>query len=232
MCAAGQAAASNDSDPVAEMMVVSSGEGTSMSRTVDLAYPFTGRWLVQNSPANRAPSHGTTAFASSYAIDFVPVGATGRTARFGLGSLVHPEPAEHFPGFARPVLAPAEGVVVVTHDDQSDHPAYRGFPSIGYALSQRRRAAAGWEALAGNHVFVDCGDAVVALCHLQQASIVVRPGQHVVAGDLIACCGNSGNSTEPHLHVQAIDGVTVEEATAVRLSFNGELPRNGEIIHA
>ncbi len=104
-------------------------------------------------------------------------------------------------------------------------------PSIDYALSQRRRAAAGWETLAGNHFFVDCGDTVIALCHLQRASIVVRPGQHVVAGDLIACCGNSGNSTEPHLHVQAIDGVTVEEATAVPVSFNGAMPRNGEIIH-
>ncbi len=35
--------------------------------------PCTGHWLVQNSPANRVPSHGTHAFATTYAIDFVPV---------------------------------------------------------------------------------------------------------------------------------------------------------------
>lgn len=44
---------------------------------VHLHYPFTGLWLVQNSPADRVPSHGTTLFASSYAIDFVQVDEQG-----------------------------------------------------------------------------------------------------------------------------------------------------------
>lgn len=43
-----------------------------MSATVpvDLGYPFLGKWLVQNSPANHAPRHGTASFASSYTIIF------------------------------------------------------------------------------------------------------------------------------------------------------------------
>lgn len=203
-----------------------------MSGTIDLAYPFTGRWLTQNSPANRVPSHGTTLFASAYAIDFVPVDDSGRTARLTLGSLVRPEPAESFPGFGRPVLAPTDGTVLATHDDEADHPAYRGLPSIGYALTQRGRAAAGWQALAGNYVLIDGGNAVVALCHLRRGSIVVHPGQPVVTGDPVGRCGNSGNSTEPHLHVQAIDGPDVASATAVMLNFHEALPRNGQIIHA
>jgi hypothetical protein len=40
---------------------------------VELALPFTGTWLVQNSPARRVPSHGTHLFATTYAIDFVAV---------------------------------------------------------------------------------------------------------------------------------------------------------------
>lgn len=202
-----------------------------MSRSVDLAFPFTGRWLVQNSPANRIPSHGTMLFASSYAIDFVPVNDAGRTARFSLGSLLRPQPPELFPGFGRPVLAPAAGIIVAAHDTEHDHPAYRGFPSIGYALTQRRRASAGWKALAGNHIFIESDDGVViALCHLQRSTIVARPGQRVAAGDLVSRCGNSGNSTEPHLHVQAFDASAVERARAVGFSFNGSLPRNGQII--
>lgn len=203
-----------------------------MPSGIDLAFPFTGRWLVQNSPANRVPSHGTTLFGSSYAIDFVPVDDAGRTARFNLGSFVHPEPAESFPGFGRPVLTPVDGIVVTTHGNESDHPAYRGFPSISYALTQRRRAATGWKALAGNHVFIESDGVVIALCHLQHGSIAVRPGQHVAAGDLVARCGNSGNSTEPHLHLQAIDDATIKKATAVSLTLNGELPRNGQIVNA
>ena len=51
-----------------------------MLPTVDLSYPVQGRWLTQNSPANRVPSHGTTRLATSFAIDFVPVDEAGRTA--------------------------------------------------------------------------------------------------------------------------------------------------------
>ncbi|MFT3796945.1 M23 family metallopeptidase [Microbacterium sp.] len=164
---------------------------------IDLAYPFTGRWLVQNSPANRVPSHGTHAFATARAIDFVPVTASGRTAPITPDSLVRPEPAERFPGFGRSILAPVEGVIMAVHDSAPDHPASRGLPSIRYALTQRRRAAAGWVALAGNHVLIDSGGIIVVLCHLQQGGIRVGPGQRVQVGDAIGRCGNSGNSTEP-----------------------------------
>ena len=201
-----------------------------MAASVDLEYPFTGRWLVQNSPANRVPSHGTTLWATSYAIDFVPVDDAGGSAPITLASLARPESPEHFPGFGRPVLSPIEGLVLATHDIEPDHRAYRGLPSLAYALTQRRRAKAGWVALAGNHVFIESGGAVVALCHLQQASVKVRPGERVHAGDVLALCGNSGNSTEPHVHIQAIDSPDIAHANGVALTFRGALPRNGQVV--
>lgn len=203
-----------------------------MRASVDLEYPFVGRWLTQNSPANRVPSHGTTLFGSAYAIDFVPVNDAGRTASFTFASLVRPEPADRFPGFGRPLLAPIEGTVVAVHDTEPDHESYRGLPSVGYALTQRRRAAAGWLALAGNHVLIDTVGAVIALCHLQQGSVQARPGQRLRPGEMLGRCGNSGNSTEPHVHLQAIDGLGVDRASAVPITFRGELPRNGEIVVA
>ncbi|MCO5222286.1 MAG: M23 family metallopeptidase [Thermomicrobiales bacterium] len=203
-----------------------------MAISIDLEYPFAGRWLTQNSPANRVPSHGTTLFATSYVIDFVPVDDAGHTAPITFGALLRPEPPERFPGFGRTVLAPVDGIVVATHDTEPDHPAYRGLPSIRYALTQQRRAQAGWIALAGNHVLIESGGVLVALCHLQQGSIQVRPGQRVRVGDMLGRCGNSGNSTEPHVHLQAMDNRDVERANAVRLTFRGSLPRNGEIIDA
>jgi len=201
-----------------------------MAASIDLEYPFAGRWLTQNSPANRVPSHGTTLFATSYAIDFVPVNDAGRTAPITFDSLVRPEPPERFPGFGRALLAPIEGIVVAAHDTEPDHAAYRGLPSISYALTQHRRAGAGWVALAGNHVLIESSGGVVALCHLQQGSIEVRPGQRAHVGDVLGRCGNSGNSTEPHVHVQAIDNRDVERANAVRLTFRAALPRSGEVI--
>ncbi len=76
-----------------------------MPASIDLKYPFGGRWLVQNSPANRVPSHGTALFASSYAIDFLPVDDAGRTAPVVFRSLVGPESHVRFPGFARAARA-------------------------------------------------------------------------------------------------------------------------------
>jgi murein DD-endopeptidase MepM/ murein hydrolase activator NlpD len=202
-----------------------------ISPTLDLAYPFAGRWLTQNSPANRVPSHGTTLFATAFAIDFVPVDEAGRTAPITLGSLLRPEPAQRFPGFGRPVLAPVHGVVAAVHDTAPDHPAFRGLPSVGYALTQRRRVAAGWVALAGNHVLIETRDGpVVAVCHLQRGSVEAQIGQSVRVGETLGRCGNSGNSTEPHVHVQALDRVDVRHARAVPISFGGRLPRNGDIV--
>jgi hypothetical protein len=204
-----------------------------MLPTLDLAYPFEGRWRTQNSPADRVPSHGTDLFATSYAIDFVPVDEAGRTAPITLRTLLRPEPPERFPGFGRPVLAPVAGLVVTAHDAAPDHDAYRGLPSVGYALTQGRRAAAGWEHLAGNHVLVETQDGpVVAVCHLQRGSIAVRPGQLVQVGERLGRCGNSGNSTEPHVHLQAIDRADVSHARAVPITFHGSLPRNGDVVDA
>jgi hypothetical protein len=60
----------------------------------------------------------------------------------------------------------------------------------------------------GNHVIVDCGDVHVVLAHLQHGSVRVAAGASVSAGDPIGKVGNSGNTTEPHLHIHAVDPKT------------------------
>ena len=145
--------------------------------------------------------------------------------------MLRPEAPERFPGFGRPVLAPVAGTVVGVVGGAADHDAFRGLPSLGYALTQGRRAATGWEALAGNHVLLRTdGGVVLALCHLQRGSVVVARGDRVEVGAVLGRCGNSGNSTEPHVHVQAIDRVEVASASAVPVTFGGRLPRNGEVV--
>ena len=193
-----------------------------MSETVGLDLPFTGTWLVQNSPARRVPSHGTHLFATTYAIDFVAVRGR-RTARVrdwrtALGS----EPPERFHAFGLPVLAPAAGTVVAVHDGEADHEARRSpVALLGYALTQASRARSGGPALAGNHVVLalDVPGAYVVLAHLRAGSLAVRPGQRVRAGDALGRCGNSGNSTQPHVHVQAMDGPDARVARGLPLLF-------------
>jgi len=198
--------------------------------TVDLAHPLRGRWTVRHSPADRVPSHGTTRFASAHAIDLVPVDDRGRTGPVRPVTLVRPEPPARFIGFGRQVLAPADGLVVAAQDGAPDHHAYRGIPSLGYALTQRRRVTAGWTSLAGNHVMIATARGVVALCHLQQGSLAVRIGDRVRTGEPVGRCGNSGNSTEPHLHLQVVDRADVKHASAVPFTLEGRLPANGEVV--
>jgi hypothetical protein len=190
---------------------------------VVLSLPFTGRWLTQNSPARRVPSHGTHLLASAHAIDFVGVDARHRTAaRRDWRTLLATEPAERYVGFGRSILAPADGVVVQTHNGEPDHQGRRSqLALVPYALGQAARLRAGVEAVAGNHVVVALRDqeAFVALVHLRRGSIRVSVGEEVVAGQVLAQCGNSGNSTQPHVHVQVADGPDMTTARGLPMSF-------------
>lgn len=202
---------------------------------VVLALPFTGRWLVQNSPARRVPSHGTHLLGSTYAIDFVAVGAGRATAdRVDWRTVLASEPNERFVGFGRPVLAPGDGEVVVVHDGEPDHVARRGLSALPYLGTQAARARQGPAALAGNHVGVALpgGRAYVFLVHLQQGSVRVRVGERVSAGAVVGLCGSSGNSTQPHVHLQVNDGPDVTRSRGVPVEFRDfcEEPRRGPAV--
>ncbi|WP_121251430.1 M23 family metallopeptidase [Nocardioides ferulae] len=187
-----------------------------------LALPFTGRWRSINSPARRVPSHGTDLWGERYAIDFVAVDEAGRSAARDWRSRWGSEPADRFVGFGRPVLAPADGVVASVHDGESDHEARRSqLALLRYAAGQRARLRLGVAAIAGNHVVLALpGQAgFVALAHLRASSLLVRPGDRVAVGQPIAECGNSGNSTEPHLHLQVMDAVDPTVARGLPIAF-------------
>lgn len=205
---------------------------------VILSVPFSGSCRVQNSPANRVPSHGTDAFGSSYAIDLVPVDAQERSAPRTWRRLITAEPPEIFVGFGRPILAPAAGRVALVHDGELDHEARRSqLALMPYMLGQPRRAQRGAPGLAGNHVVIALGSdgPFVLLAHLQRASVHVQPGQPVTVGAPVAQCGNSGNSTEPHLHLQVSDSTDWTSARGLPFAFRRPdgttwVPPNSQIV--
>ncbi|TYP86837.1 M23 family metallopeptidase [Blastococcus xanthinilyticus] len=202
---------------------------------VELVLPFTGRWLTQNSPARRVPSHGTDLLGERYAIDFVAVDERGRTSgTHDWRTLLATEPPERFVGFGRPVLAPAGGTVVTVHDGEPDHEARRSqLALVPYALGQAGRLRSGVPAIAGNHVVIALpgGQGFVALVHLRRGSIGVATGDAVTTGQPIATCGNSGNSTEPHVHLQVMDSADLAVARGVPMVFRRyrEELRGGEV---
>ena len=64
------------------------------------------------------------------------------------------------------------------------------------------------------------GQAVyILLAHLKRGSIGVAPGDRVRAGAQVGLCGNSGNSTQPHLHVQAMDSSFLPDSRGLSVVF-------------
>jgi len=188
-----------------------------------ISLPFAGLWLARNSPARRVPSHGTDLWGERYAIDFVGVDRRHRTAaRRDWRTFLATEPAERFFAYGRPILAPADGVVVEAHDGEVDHVGRRSqLTLIPYALGQPARLRQGVGAIAGNYLIIAVRDsgAFVALVHLRSGSIRVAAGEEVMAGQHVAACGNSGNSTQPHVHVQAMDSPDLPVARGVPMAF-------------
>ena len=205
---------------------------------VVLSFPFRGTWRVENSPARRVPSHGTEAFGVSHAIDFVAVDDRNLSAPRTWRTWVGVEAAEGFRGFGEPVLAPVSGEVVAVHDTEPDHEARRSQLRLAaYVLGQAGRARQGITGLAGNHVAIALAPAgpFVLLAHLRQGSARVRPGQHVDVGTPLGECGNSGNSTEPHVHLQVSDSIEGSGARGLPLAFLGpdgrvRIPEEGEVV--
>ena len=176
------------------------------------------------SPARRVPSHGTHLFGVTYAIDFVGVDDEGRSAPVTWRARLASEEPDAFVGFGRPILAPAAGTVVVAHDGEPDHVGRRSaLTLLPYMFGQGDRVRKGINAIAGNHVVIALGKEgpFVGLVHLRRGSIAVAAGDTVATGDRLAGCGNSGNSTEPCVHLQVTDTTQWSTARGIPMVFRG-----------
>ena len=138
---------------------------------------------------------------------------------------------ETFPGFGQPIFAPADGRVVRTRAWWRDHWSRNSWPALLYLfLEGSVRELLGPSGLLGNHVVVDLGDGTyAALAHLKRRSIKVTKGQAVRAGQQLAECGNSGNSSEPHIHFQLMDTSRTAFAAGLPFRFAGyDMLKNGQ----
>jgi len=121
--------------------------------------------------------------------------------------------------YGQPVLAPADGSVVAVFDEVAENTPGSSLPDVHPG---------------GNHVIVQTApEEFVMLAHLQPESIVVAEGDRVEAGQVVGLAGNSGNSTQPHLHVHLQNEIDFFSPTAIGLPlvFQG-LTVNGEPVES
>ena len=157
-----------------------------------------GVWLIGNGPApetghRRAliPVGGVPSIAQRFAIDYVSTGDDHTT--FSGDRLRN----ESYYAYGKDAIAVADGRVVATRDSIPENipgPASRAVPIT-------------LETVGGNHVILDIGGGRYAFyAHLQPGSLRVDVGDRVTRGQVVGLVGNSGNSTEPHLHFHIADG--------------------------
>ncbi|WP_158057005.1 M23 family metallopeptidase [Halorussus halophilus] len=155
---------------------------------VEYTLPVEGEWTVVNGGPTRDDSHSWGILTQRYAYDLVMTDEAGKSYE-GDGD----SPEEYY-CFGEPVVAPADGVVVEASD------GHRDYHRAGGWLDPRQRD------LRGNWVTIEHADDEYSdLAHLREDSVEVSEGQRVERGQRIGRCGNSGNSTEPHLHFHVQD---------------------------
>jgi hypothetical protein len=175
-----------------------------------VAAPVRGRWRANNSPASKIPSHGGNWGGQTYAVDLL-FSPDGPDCPFSESTRLGFRPPEEFRSFGEPVFAAADGVVVRMHDGERDHRTRLGKGALRYLkFEQFVRALGGPSRLLGNHLVIRLSDGShLVYAHLRRGSLRVSLGGNVSTGDVIAACGNSGNTTQPHLYIQRQDAASI-----------------------
>ncbi len=155
--------------------------------------PLSGdHWVAANGPSNTSghrraliPIDGHAAIAQRFAIDWVQVGKDGQTYRGD------PKDNKNYYAFGHDALAVADGVVAAVLD---------GIPNNVPGIDSRAQPIT-LANVGGNYVQLDVGGGMYAFyAHLQPGSLRVKVGDKVRRGQVLGLVGNTGNSTEPHLH--------------------------------
>lgn len=183
--------------------------------------PFDGAWLVVWGGETSFQNYHAAVAQQRYASDIL-LWQNGSTAS------APGETVDDFYAFGQPYLAPVSGTVVTVMDGQED------ITPLGPANQNSHPA--------GNHIVIEIAEGFVFIAHCRNGSILVQEGNEVSAGDVIAQVGNSGNTSEPHVHVHAQTAIDLFDPYAVGIPMvfenvlvNGEpvdsaMPLHGTIM--
>jgi hypothetical protein len=173
----------------------------------ELRVPFSGNWSVLWGGLTWEDNRHASVPDMRFALDLLAY--AGKRTFTGTGTR-----NTDYVCWNREVLAPAKGVVVNVVDGIRDNDPNR-IHSV--------------ESLYGNYVVIDHENGEYSLlAHLKEGSISVASGQRVTSGQRLAATGNSGMSTEPHLHYQLMDHPNYHRAHGLPVFF-GQATHNGAL---
>lgn len=162
-----------------------------------LHLPFRGEWYVFWGGRTFDQNHHATSKNERFANDLAIV-------KDGVTHTGDGKKLTDYYAYGAEVLAPAAGTVVWACDSLSDQTA--GVMDTAHPV--------------GNGVVIDHGNGEFSvLGHMQMHSLRVKKGDHVAADQVLGLCGNSGQSTEPHILYFMQDGPDFATAEGLPVRF-------------
>jgi hypothetical protein len=179
----------------------------------DFMLPFEGQWLTINGGTDRKASHSWILPTQRYAYDFLIMDKNENT-HSGDNKVL-----ENYYCYGQDILAPADGEIVKL---MIKHPNSSVFGN-GSAECKAHD-------IRGNYITIKHNENEYStIAHIKPNSITVKKGQKVTQGQIIARCGNSGNTSEPHVHFQVSNGKSFFTSAGLPIRFkNVIVTKNGE----
>ena len=170
----------------------------------EYSLPFEGEWLVVTGGTSKESSHSWNYGSQRYAYDFVIVDESGKSFKEQREESVD----DNYFCYNQNILAPADGTVVEVRSSDSN-------------VINEGKTDTWIKDLRGNYVVIEHkGGEYSLLAHIKKDSILVKVGQKVKNGDIIAKCGNTGSSSEPHLHFQVQKGKNFFTSAGLPIKFS------------
>jgi len=173
---------------------------------IELSFPLAGgTYLVAHGGNLRLLNHHRVSKSQAYALDIVQLNWLGMRA-----AGICPRRLAKYRILGDVLYSPCNGTVTAVVNDVAD--------LLPGEMDKKH--------VAGNYIVIQLHDAeiYIGLTHLMQGSVKVKPGERVSMGQALARVGNSGNTSEPHLHIHAKrsgDPKSMLDGAAVPMRFGG-----------
>ena len=182
--------------------------------TIDLASPFhTGKQIVLNGGTSPFTNGHFHVKPQNYALDIVGLNNLGMRANsFQGGSNL-----SDYVIYGQAIYSPLNGTILAIENKYDDQTP----PNTDT------------EHLAGNYILIDSEGVEILLAHIKKGSIVVNIGDSVTTNTLLGQVGNTGNTSEPHLHIHVEKGGeanTILNGKAVPFTINNQYLVKGDVI--
>lgn len=170
---------------------------------VDYILPFDGKWVVVNGGVDKEFSHSWDVETQRFAYDFIIMDNDGNSHKGDETAL------ESYYCYGLDMLAPADGVVVKARKHHAES-----------RVNGKKAYCDTWD-IRGNFVVIKHAEnEYSALAHLAAGSVAVSVGDFVKQGQVIGKCGNTGNTSQPHLHFQLQGGESFFTAQGLPIAFS------------